>query len=458
MSGDRRLGGASQPAVAAAHRVALLGSRNALASLRRRVALSGREVVLELDLGVAGGDAGDRLGSLAGLAAGDRGEIDELVVLRAADAFSSVEELLAGLKALDALGIRFESLEEPWLTLRGSAATAVDGMGALTAALGSRAAHFLDLSIERLEADNRASVEQGRRKAMQGEVGKVVAQLLLLAPYAVAVGIVSQAVLHAAILDPDLLLRRLRDLVSGSTAVSGGVTGAIPDALRGVFFSAISALVLLVFRGTSIGLRAELGGALFMGLVTLSVYGLSAGFGTGIIGSLVALPGLVLAVVVTFEFTHMVLRITSTPGAAEAVPATARGIFERLRRRLNDLVTRARPTGSTALAATFVAIPLLVVLVSLAAAATNGGWLFWPARIALFALAGWSAWACLATPGAVRIPLWSMLGWAALLLLLSAATVVTAMFAVVIVLVLACSVFELVFRHASEDAAATVLV
>lgn len=458
MSGERKLRGASHPAVATAHRVALLASRNALASLRHRVALSGREVVLELDLGVAGGDAGDRLGPLAGLAAGDRGEIDELVVLRAADAFSSVEELLVGLKALDALGIRFESLEEPWLTLRGSTATPADGMGALTAALGSRAAHFLDLSIERLEADNRASLEQGRRKEMQDEVGKVVAQLLLLAPYAVAVGIVSQGVLHAAILDPDLLLHRLRDLVSGSTAVSGNVTGAIPDALRGVFFSAISALVLLVFRGTSIGLRAELGGALFMGLVTMSIYGLSAGFGTGMIGSLVALPGLVLAVVVTFEFTHMVLRITSTAGAAEAVPGTARGIFGHLRRRLSDLVRRARPTGSNALAATFVSIPLLVVLVSLAAAAAGGGWLFWPARIALFALAGWSAWACVATPGAVRTPLWSMLGWAALLLLLSAATAVTAIFAVAIVLVLAGSVFELVFRHASEDAGARPLV
>jgi hypothetical protein len=94
------------------------------------------------------------------------------------------------------------------------------------------------------------------------------------------------------------------------------------------------------------------------------------------------------------------------------------------------------------------------VLVVLAAAATdpnNGGWLFWPARVALFVLAGWSAWACLATPSAVRIPLWSTLGWAALLLLLSAATVVTAAFAVVIVLLLAAAVFELVFRHGDQQ-------
>jgi hypothetical protein len=52
-----------------------------------------------------------------------------------------------------------------------------------------------------------------------------------------------------------------------------------------------------------------------------------------------------------------------------------------------------------------------------------------------------------------RIPLWSMLGWAALLLLLSAATAVTAVFAVVIVLLLAGSVFELVFRHPDEETA-----
>lgn len=437
-----------------ARRVALLGSRKALASLRRRVARDGREVVLELDAGAAENGSGGGLGPIAALAAGGAGGIDGLVVLRAADAFSSVDGLLAALQVLDAHDIGFESLEEPWLALRGSAGPPVGRIDGLTAALEGRATHFLDLSIERLEEDNRASAEQRRRQAIQAEVGRVIAQLLVLGPYAVAVGIVSQAVLNAALLDPDLLVSRLRDLVSGSTAVSGAVTGAIPDALRGVVFSALSSLVLLVFRGTSIGLRAELGGVLFMGLITLSVFGLTAGFGTGIIGSLVALPGLVLAMVLTFEFTHMVLRITSSPAAIPPPADTGRGIFARLRRLLGDVDRRAQPTGSAGVAAAFVAIPLLVVLVSVGAAFTHGGWLFWPARIALFALAGWSAWACLATPGEVRIPLWSMLGWTALMLLLSAATEVTALFAIVIVLLLAGSVFELVFRHAGEEAAA----
>ena len=98
----------------------------------------------------------------------------------------------------------------------------------------------------------------------------------------------------------------------------------------------------------------------------------------------------------------------------------------------------------------FAAVPLFVVVASVGAAFTNGGWLFWPARIALFALAGWSAWACLATPGVVRIPLWSTLAWATVLLLLSAATAVTAVFAVVMVLLLAGSVLELVLRHGTE--------
>ena len=459
MSGSRRLRSASQPAIAAAHRVALLGSRNSLAALRRRVVLDGRAVVLELDPETARDGSGHIAGRIAGLAAGEAREIDELVVLRAADAFSSVEDLLTTLKVLDAHGIGFESLDEPWLALRGSSAPPAGGIGGLTAALQSRAAYFLDLSIERLEADNRASADQGRREAVKAEVGKVVAQLLVLGPYAVAVGIVSQAVLHEALLDPDLLLRRLRDLVTGSNAVNSAVTGAIPDALRGIVFSAVSSLVLLVFRGTSIGLRAELGGVLFMGFVTLCVYGPTAGFGTGMIGSLVALPGLVLALVVTFEFTHTVLRITSSQGPTEASPAAVRGIFARLRWLLSDLGRSSHPTRSTAIAAAFIAIPLVAVLVFLGATATNpnnGGWLFWPARIALYALAGWSAWACLVTPSGVRIPLWSILAWAALLLLLSAATAVTAAFAVVIVLLLACNVFELVFRHAGEAASATV--
>jgi len=414
-------------------------------------------VVLEFGPTSAGGGSNGPQGPLAGFAAGDGERLDQLVVLSAADAFSSVAELLATFKVLDAAGIDFESLEEPWLTLRSPAEAQAGGIAGLTAALENRAAQFLDLSIERLEADNRAGAEQRRRAAIQADVGKVVAQLFVLGPYAVAVGVVSQAVLNAALLDPELLLRRLRDLVSGSNAVSGAVTGAIPDVLRGVVFSAVSSLVLLVFRGTSIGLRAELGGVLFMGVVTLAVYGLSAGFGTGMIGSLVALPGLVLAVVVTFEFTHMVLRITASPGGpAVAPPAAGTGYFARLRRRLGDFGRSIDPAGKPALAAAFVAIPVLTVLLFLGAAATNaenGGWLFWPARISLYALALWSAWACLTTPNAVRIPLWSMLGWAALLLLLSAATVVTAVFAVVVVLLLAASVFELVFRHTADETA-----
>ena len=432
----------------ATRRVALLGSRSGLASLRQRVSLEGSKVILEIDTGASGRVLRDRLAALAMPTAGDSGRIDVLVVLTAADGFSSVEELLAGLEALDGLGIEFQSLEEPWLVLRGSGAKVAGGEGSLASALEGRAAHFLDLSIERLEADNRASTEQRRREAIQAEVGKVVGQLLVLGPYAVVVAIVSQAVLNAALLDPELLLRRLRDLVSGSTAVSGALTGAIPDALRGVVFTAISSLVLLVFRGTSIGLRAELGGTLFMGLVTLAIYGLTAGFGTGIIGSLVALPGLVLAVLLTFEFTHMVLRITSSGTVVEPIPATGRGILDRIRRVLSELGSLTHPTRSKTFAGAFVAIPALAVLISLGAAATQGGALFWPARIALFALAIWSAWACLATPSEVRIPLWSTLAWSSVLLLLSAATVVTAVFAVVIVLLLAGTVFELVFHRA----------
>lgn len=447
---------AAHPAAAAGRRrLALLGSRKVLPALRHRVSLDGGEVVLELDPAAAGDASSAFADRIDRLDAGDRPGIDGIVVLRATDAFSSVEELLAALQVLDVRGIGFESLEEPWLALRSPNDAAGAGSG-LTAGLESRANHFLDLSIERLEADRRAVEEQRRRQAIQADVGKVVAQLLILGPYAVAVGIVSQAVLNAALLDPELLVSRLRDLVSGSTAVTGAVTGAIPDAFRGIVISAISSLVLLVFRGTSIGLRAELGGALFMGIVTLAVYGLCAGFGTGIVGSLIALPGLVLAVVVTVEFTHMILRITASPEGTAAEPrATGRGFFARVQRLLGDFGSKANPTNSLALTGAFVATPLLAVLLFLAAAATNadnGGWLFWPARISLFALAAWSGWACLATPSAVRIPIWSMLGWAALLLLLSAATTVTAVFAVVIVVLLAGSVYELVFRHAGSAA------
>lgn len=423
----------------------MLGSRQGLQALRRLLNKTERDVVLELEPGQANG-----LGPLEVLAA-DTATISELVVLRASDAFSSVESLVDALKTLDELGIEFDSLEEPWLSRRTSSQRDMDSLRALSPALNQRAARFLELSIERLEADRSAATEQGRREEIRDEVGKVIGQLLVLGPYAVAVGILSQAVLNAALLDPGLLVQRLRDFVSGSTAMSGAVTSAIPDALRGVVFSALTSLLLVIFRGTSIGLRAELGGALFMGFVTVSIYGLTAGFGTGIVGGLIAIPGLVLAAVVTYEFTHMVLRITAAPRTTERSSSAEGSWFAWPRRLLVSVGLWADPTRSATASALFVGIPLLALLVTIAAAVTNGGVLFLPARAALFALVGWSVWACLATPGAVRLPLWSTLAWGALLLLLSAATTVTAIFGIAIVLLLSGMVFELVFRHADAS-------
>ena len=169
-------------------------------------------------------------------------------------------------------------------------------------------------------------------------------------------------------------------LVSGSTALSGAVNRAIPDALRGVVFSTISSLLLLAFRGTSIGLRAELGGTLFMGLVTLSVYGLSAGFGTGLVGALVAIPGLALAAVLIHEFTHMVLKVTAAAGAPAAAPPPRGALPGSPGRLLTSLEQWAHPTRSRALMVAFAAVPLFVVVASVGAAFTNGGWLFWSAQ------------------------------------------------------------------------------
>jgi len=47
----------------------------------------------------------------------------------------------------------------------------------------------------------------------------------------------------------------------------------------------------------------------------------------------------------------------------------------------------------------------------------------------------------------VRMPLWSILAWATVLLLLSTATVVTAVFAAAAVVLLAVGVFEMVLRR-----------
>lgn len=411
-----------------------MGSPAAIVELRERLAAGGCDIVEELEPGQPG-------------AATDVAEA--LVVLNAADAFPSLESFLGTLQGLGQRGMAFESMEEPWLNALGghTASATSSAQIALPHPFVARASRFLDLSIDRMEADLEAAADQARRREMQTEVGGLLGQLLFLVTYAVVVGAVSQAVLNAALLDPALLSRRLSDLLTGSSQLTGAVTNAIPDALRGIVFSTLSSLLLLLFRGTSLGLRAELGGVLFMGFVALAAYGLCAGFGTGVAGALIALPGLVLAGVLMHEFLQLVLRVTAP--AAGSRPARGTGLLSRARHLLDRLEEWAAPRRSQVSTAAFIGLPILILAVSVGAAFTNGGWLYWPARIGLFAAGAWSAWALLVTPAPVRIPLWSILAWATVLLLLSAATVVTAVFAAAIVVLLAVGVFEMVLRTES---------
>jgi hypothetical protein len=269
---------------------------------------------------------------------------------------------------------------------------------------------YLDLQIAQLERAAAAEVEAHRQSEVRAAVGQLVTRLVLVAGYALVLGLASRGRVLSALLDPGQLAQNA-ELARSSTEQA---IELVPDALRGLAISAVSALALLVLRGASFSVRADIGGAVFVGIAIVSLVGLSAAAYSGVLGLLFALPGYLAAALVVQELLRTLRRMRATE-----VPST-------LSRRL----ARLDPTRRPWLTAAFLAIPAVCVAVIAASFVTSGGPLFWPSRSAMYGFVAWCLWACAATPGTVRIPLWAAVPWSVLFGLQLAADPVSFVFVV----------------------------
>jgi hypothetical protein len=260
----------------------------------------------------------------------------------------------------------------------------------------------LYLEIQIREAQERAAAAQAARRAeaVRGEVGRKVLALFLLVIYGLSLGLASRTQVVNALLDPASLERAAQAFGAGSSAA----VSAVPGALQGLLISALTTLALFMFRGTSTSLRSDLGGALFVGAVVVSLVGISAAAFTGTFGVLVALPGLVAAVVLVGELCRMLIRLHGEPAGPARWSSAQLDVWSK----------RMSPARHGLVAAAFVGLPAFSLVAVAGAVLTNGGPLYAPAFASRFIALGWCLWAILVTPAAARIPLWSALGWGAL--------------------------------------------
>lgn len=279
-------------------------------------------------------------------------------------------------------------------------------------------ARFLELQIADLEDRRRAAEAARSRELVRAAVGQKITHLALLLAYAVGLAVVSWSLILRDLFDPQGLAAHVQDVATtGRLAIA-----TVPDALRGLAISTLTTLVLLVVRGATFSLRMDVGGALFVGGAVLSLIGISAAAHLGLFGMAAALVGYGAALLVVQEFCDLLLRQRS-------IPSTDAGGLRRLRRRLATIARAIHPRRTAWLAAAFVAVPALCVLITIAAGITLGGPFYVPAAVAIFAFAAWTAWACAVTPTAIRIPLWSILPWSMLVLTVFGFTPVAAVFA-----------------------------
>jgi hypothetical protein len=306
-------------------------------------------------------------------------------------------------------------------------------------------ARYLELRVQELEDQARQELANNQRGKIRADVGRMVAWLLLLAGYAAILGTASQSLLIGSITHPQELAQKSTALLSGV----GQATSAFPEPLRGLLLSGISTVVLLVLRTASYSVRADVGGALYVGVTVLALLAFSAAASAGPLSTLVAFPGLLAVGFLIYEFSVMLQRVRRSDVAGdtpESGAVSASRPAAQMQDVIGTLVAAITPSRSRRVAVVFLAVPVLCLVIAAAGFITEGGVLFLPTRLSYFAFALWCAWAFGVTPAEVRIPLWSIVAWAALFLNQLADVTVTRVFAPAAVAVLLLNVAAVTLR------------
>jgi hypothetical protein len=285
---------------------------------------------------------------------------------------------------------------------------------------------YLELQVRELQDRAEAARAARHRDEIRAEVGRMVLFLVLLAAYSLVLGTASRVLVISTLVDPDAIAHAVQTVATGGSEA----IAAVPDALQGVLISAITAVALLMFHGTSTSLRSDLGGLLFVGAAILSLIGISAAAFTGIFGLLVALPGFVAVALMVGQLCWMLVRLHGEPAGARP---HENGSPARWSSRQPALWSRRlSPAGRPPVIVAFVALPALCILAVTGGVLANGGLLYTPAFASRFVALAWCLWAIVVTPAAARIPLWASLGWGWLIATLLSAYPVSFLFALAV--------------------------
>src|SRR3989442_1157801 len=310
--------------------------------------------------------------------------------------------------------------------------------------LRERLSDYLERASRALERDEKERTRRADGAAIQKRIVGLSTWLALLLGYSAVVGYLSSATLLSSLVDPAAIGRRIGAL----NDVSRSYKAVLPDEVRSIILTLVSASTVIALRVASLRARSALGGALFIGIATLALLGLAAAFTTGTGGALVAVPGFFAVFFVVYEFLRF---LGDTVGASGAVlkDANSPPILRETMRRLHTTRQALLPGANRRRIALFVSVPVVAVVFVWAAASTNSyaGFLYWASRTSQIAFVIWCAWACVATPLAIRIPLWSLPVWGAIILTLFTYGPVAVMFAAAVLIVLSANVLIAALRE-----------
>jgi hypothetical protein len=298
---------------------------------------------------------------------------------------------------------------------------------------------YLERATSALERDAEERAKRERHDAVQRRVVELGTWLALLLGYSILVGYLSSSMLVSSLIDPAAIGNR----GAAFGAFWKAYSATIPDDLRGIIVSLLSAQIVILLRVVSLRSRSALGGVVFVGVAALCLLGLAAAATGGTAGILIAVPGFIGVFAVIYEFLRF---LRETLGEATVPPnASARSqtIVRRTMTWFHSLRDSLIPGGDPRRIAVFVVIPIVAVLTIWAAASTNSysGVLFWMSRVSQLAFLVWCVWACTATPAANRIALWSLPGWGAIILTLFTYGPVAIIFALAVLTILFANVF-----------------
>ncbi|MDQ6772259.1 MAG: hypothetical protein M3024_04615 [Candidatus Dormibacteraeota bacterium] len=270
---------------------------------------------------------------------------------------------------------------------------------------------FLVLQIRELQDRAEAARRARQRDVVRAQVGRLTSFLVLLAAYGLLLGVASRVLVLSAMVDP----ASLANAAGGVAQVGSSAVASIPGALQGTLISALTAFALFVFGGTSSNIRSDLGGLVFVGVTMLSLLGIAAAAFTGTFGILLALPGLVAAIVIVGELCWMLVRMQQAEALTAVRPEEKWSPARWSSRLLTRCNERLSPSQKPLVMVAFAAVPALCLAAVAGAVWLNGGLLYTPAFVSRFVAMAWCLWAIVVTPAAARIPIWGGLVWGGLI-------------------------------------------